>query len=414
MSIDNHFTDGALPLIKNASNVTKRLMMMKIDDIMVVKSYELPPSYRGLKSLTGRISRDYKMYFAVVELEDNSGWKVMRVSDLVTSKKFFNFGVKSKHMENPIPEKNNNFSDADLAQMIDAKIAFARRDITDLTPRGITTTILDTLETDNDNFKGLPSDAELQGDWSVAVDAKEAARNVLESKIGNVRTMVQNVYGTGSSQYHSFKFKGMVSVPDNDLVRVGRTVHNSASKYAAGLLAEGCDAAFLLAFDMLINDFDNKIDLANFAEGDRHEGTATRTTTGNDLYTRTAKICNTAKDVYRETNPTKHNEYVIYHTSAGAPHTVSNPFTVNPMSGTVLVNIPYRANRHFTFHNAVPIPLDVFMSNDGINPVGTTKTVFGLNNLSTVCIDLHTLGDFIVVRNNNPAVIGTGTFTYEE
>ena len=414
MSDTNNFMDGALPSLPNASNVTKRLMSLQMDAVMVVKRHELPPSYPGLKSLTGRISRQYKMYFVVLELEDNSGWKVIRVVDLVTSKQFFTFGVKSKHMENSIPEKNNNFSDANLAQMIDAKIGFANRDIADLDPRGVTVEILDQLEEDNDDFKDLPSDAELQGDWSDAVDAKEAARNLLESKIGNVRTMAQNVFGNGSTKYKSFKFLGMISVPDNDLVRVGKIVWKRATKFKAELLSEGCTDPFLLALKGLIDDLDDKIDAAEMADSDRHEGTATRTTTGNDLYTRTAKICNTAKDVYRETDPTKHNEYVIYHTSAGAPHTVTTSFSVNPMSGTVLVNIPYRANRHFTFHNAVPIPLEVFISNDGINPVGTVKTVMGLNNLSTVCIDLHTLGDYIVVRNNNPGVIGTGTFTYEE
>ena len=56
MSETNDFTHGALPVITNASYVTLKLIAMKVDAIIEIYPTELPSSYRGIKSLTDRIS----------------------------------------------------------------------------------------------------------------------------------------------------------------------------------------------------------------------------------------------------------------------------------------------------------------------------------------------------------------------
>jgi hypothetical protein len=47
-------------------------------------------------------------------------------------------------------------SDAELITLIEKKIAVARRDIADLTPRGITLSLLNALENDARSFASAP------------------------------------------------------------------------------------------------------------------------------------------------------------------------------------------------------------------------------------------------------------------
>jgi hypothetical protein len=261
-------TQGTLPHVKNASRLTMKLMAIKPDDFMDIMPEQIPPSYRGIGNLVGRLKRKYGIYFAVLNLESGNGWRLIRVKDLVTLKTYSNLRPKSKKMEQEKPEPNNNFSDADLAQLIDEKIAFARRDIADLTPRGVTATRLDDLEDDNEDFKEMPSDTERKGDVSLAVNARDTSRSTIENLIGNVRTMAQNTFTTaaGKLKYHSFGFEGMVSLDDSKLSRASKIINRQTIKYATDMTAEGCDAAFLLALQTAVNDFDEKIDDVAIAE----------------------------------------------------------------------------------------------------------------------------------------------------
>jgi hypothetical protein len=87
---------------------------------------------------------------------------------------------------------------------------------------------------------------------SLAVEARNTSRNLLESKLGNVRTMAQNVYGDKSVKYGTYKFEGMLALEDAKLVSRARGIFKQATLDAADLLqAEGCTPAFLTALDEL-------------------------------------------------------------------------------------------------------------------------------------------------------------------
>lgn len=76
-----------------------------------------------------------------------------------------------------------------------------------------------------------------------------------------------------------------------------------AIKYQTELAPKDCDAAFLAALDSEVNTSNDSIDEVKAAEKDRLEGTGKRIEASNEIYTESEIICNTAKDVYRETNP---------------------------------------------------------------------------------------------------------------
>ncbi len=318
MQIPPNFFEGALPVIRNASPLRMKLMAMKVGDVIEVLPSELPPSYPTLGQLITRLMSTHAVYFLYLKLQNKPGWKVTRVADLVTLKTFSILPLKSKHMKENMPERSYNFSDAKLVQIVDAKIISATRDLTDLTPRGVTAARLEALETANEAFKILPTDEWWEGQVSLAVEARNTSRNLLESKLGNVRTMVQNKYGDKSVKYGTYKFEGMLALEDAKLVSRARGIFKQATLDAADLLAEGCTPAFLTALDDLIKDFDNKQDLVRQTESDRHNAVEERVKAGNAIYTEVDKICNTGKDVYRETDPAKYDDYIIYNTPSGS------------------------------------------------------------------------------------------------
>ena len=308
---------GTLPHVRNDGNAYLKILDLEVGDRIDLLKSEIPPSYRTAVILANRIGSKYGRFYFVRKLEDKNGWRVIRVESLEVLKSLSKFRTKLHKMENEAPTKNHNFSDADLAQMIDQKIALATRDADDLIPRGVTALRLAALQEANNAFKIMPSDEELEGDVGIAVAAKNTARGKVESRIGNVRTMVQNIFGEDSPEYRAFGFKGMISLPDNELSRISKVVYKGAVKYQTPLLPEGCTTTFLEDMEDEVKAFDDRLDDVVAAEKLRLEGTGKRIKAGNTNYTEVDKICNTAKDVFRETDPIKHDEYLIYPTPSG-------------------------------------------------------------------------------------------------
>lgn len=203
-------------------------------------------------------------------------------------------------------------TDAELILLIEAKIAFAGRDITDLTTRGITTAQLNSLQTDNLNFGAMPDDVQMQGIESVAAEDKEAARTTLENRLGNLRNMADNTFGSGSVAYRAFRFEGMASEDDNRLLRLAKRAWREGTANQPAMATWGCTPAFLAQLEADIQNFDDKIDDVETSKTDRIKASVLRVSTGNNLYSRIEKICNTGKDVFRTISQAKYNDYLIY------------------------------------------------------------------------------------------------------
>lgn len=312
----------ALPMIKNAGNLYLKILAMQPDDILDVQKSELPPSYKGMKSFVNRITKKYGFYYGVLKLSSGNGWRIFRLKNLEELETRFTFDVKSNTMKNDMPIRSYNFSDAHLAQLVDVKIVFAKRDTAQMTPRGVTDTLLDAIQAANDDFKDMPDDVELAAVVSEEVEKKNERRSMLENKLGNLRTMAQNVFGDNSARYRAFGFEGMVSETDDNLCRLAKRALRQGTAAQADLISEGCSPAFLIELKELIKEFDNRIDDVKTAEANRNLGTELRIEKGNALYSSIDKVCNTGKDIYRESDPAKYNDYVIYNTPSGADEPV--------------------------------------------------------------------------------------------
>lgn len=312
MSETTTTTTEALPFIKNASPLRLKLMAMQPGETLDVKPKDLPPYCKTVKKLTTNIQKHYALFYGVLKLSPGPGWRVVRVNTAEEAESFTPKRKKTKARRQTEPVRIYNMSDADLCQLIDEKILFARRDIADLAPRGVTTAVLDALALDNDAFKNLDTDVQLQAAEQEAVEAKTAARKALENRIGNLRNMAENTFGTATVEYEVFGFEGMVGETDSGLLDLAKTARKQALTDQAAMAEWGCSPAFLNLLQTDIETFDTERGNVKTAEAARKKGTVLRVKTGNNLYTRLDKIGNTGKDVYRSTNPAKHNDYLIY------------------------------------------------------------------------------------------------------
>ena len=405
-----HLFENAVLRIPNASRLTAKLITLEPGKDIDVKFAELPPSYRTIGSLLGRLRRDRGMYFVAFDLKDGTGWKILKLKDLETLKQFYNLvsQQKTKTMIEEMPKRTYNLSDAVLVQVVDARIIFATRDIADLEPRGVTPARLEALQEANDAFKEMPTDDWWEGQESLKVESRNIARNLLESKLGNLRTMAQNVWGDKSVKYGSYKFEGMTGLEDAKLSEFARGAHKQATDDAAALLAEGCTPAFLTALKDLAKDLDDKIDVVKNTKADRHIAVKTRTDAGNDIYKEVDRICNTGKDVYRETNPAKYGNYIIYNTpTGGSGISITRELE---LSGAMPGNLPI-ADVIFTSHTQVlaEITNNAMQAYGGATPAAVYNTGDPLLDLAignedfspaefAAATGLGTIGDFLMVR----------------
>lgn len=217
------------------------------------------------------------------------------------------------------------FSDGFLKQRCDDAGTTVTRDQVDFTPRGIAAGDVTAFETQSDDFGNLPTDEELLGDVTEATEIKDDAADLLRIKIRSVRTMAENKWGEGSARFRTYDFKDMSELPDADLVQLGKRVHRVGTKQLVALGTEGLDAAFLIALDLLITDFDEKIDDQNDAVEDRDIATEDRIEFGNGLYKVLVRFCNTGKDIWINRDEAKYNDYVIYNTPSGGPEPPPGP-----------------------------------------------------------------------------------------
>ena len=306
------FMQNAVPFIKNASWLTSKLVSMQVGEMLEISPSQLPKSYAGIKTFINRLSRKYGLYFAIVKLDSNIGWRVMRVKDIAELNALTPTKANTKAVESASPLRHYNMSDPELAAKVVNIITRCTKDMADLAPRGVTAARVAALKAMNVMFRNFDDDIVMKGNVALAVDVRENAYTFVTDKIGNLRTMAQNAFGIKSLAYGRFGFEGMISANNKDLVHLCERAYREAIKEQAVLQAEGFTVAFDAILKAAITDFDLKRDAVITAEHDRKQCTKQRVELGNTMYAELEKICNTGKDVYRMLNPAKMKPYFIY------------------------------------------------------------------------------------------------------
>ena len=209
------------------------------------------------------------------------------------------------------------------------------RDLTELTPYGITALDISVFNTQIDDADALPNDDILQWYWSEAIAARDAKEAQIRTVLEGMVARVENKYGVRSNLIKVMRC--------NDLARknaeaLKESCQNSIvvlTERLSELSSEGLTQAMIDTIGtlrdellVLMSDVTEKVRV-------RTEGTVTRTDALNALYNKMVGFCKYGKLVWDKVNESKYADYVIYdegNVPQTPPPAVENLMIVNSIA----------------------------------------------------------------------------------
>ena len=218
-------------------------------------------------------------------------------------------------MANSKYKKKFSFSYAELFEQALEKLAFAERDIAEITNIGINATKIAQLATAIDNYKSTKSDELMLKLITIEVSKKDLTRYEIEQQIINLMGSAGLALGVSTAEYRSFLYKKIDQLTDAGLLFRADYMCDRADLYATPLATKGITATDVLAIRNKLIAFKAQMKLTENAKMNREFETQKRLTTADLLYTELADICNAGKVYYQSKNEAKYNDYIIYDTS---------------------------------------------------------------------------------------------------
>lgn len=221
--------------------------------------------------------------------------------------------------------RDYKFSDAELVTKSREKIAFLRRDATELLPFGITETSIAGLETAVDAFLETHTDVEARGDQTITTQAKDQQKELLLELIRQVMVRAQSKFGFGSAKYDKFGTDALSQQSDAEVLITAKRVVRTGTGFIPDLEPLGLKLSHLNEITLQAEAFSELIVDAKEEIGNRDIMQETRVEDGNHIYAALVNMTTTAQGVWQSTNAAKFNDYIIYNTSSGEPETPPMP-----------------------------------------------------------------------------------------
>jgi len=207
---------------------------------------------------------------------------------------------------------NFNFSYNELISLSFEKEALLTRDITDLTPRGITAARLTAFAGLRTNFINVPADATMVANISIAKEERDALAVPLRVAIREVQGIAANTFGNGSAQHKTFLPQALSDLDAGALYLLAPTIVAQGTTYLTEMTPKGLTAAMLTSITTQANTLKPKITAFELAQGAQLLATQNRHNAANALYNEMSAMCETAVVYYQDRNKLKAEEYIIY------------------------------------------------------------------------------------------------------
>ena len=210
-----------------------------------------------------------------------------------------------------------NFSDAKLVTTVNEKIAFIRRDAAEFNEFGITSAMVDALESQTNLFSNTATDVELVGNQKEVTATKEAIANQLRGAIRNVMSRVVLKYEEQTAKYRKYGTAALSQQSDAQLLVIASRVVRVGTEMLADLADNGLTAAMLSHVKSVRDTLEQELISMNLKISDRDIEQENRVEAGNAIYNTLIKYTNTGQSIWVSSNVAKYNDYVIYNTASG-------------------------------------------------------------------------------------------------
>jgi hypothetical protein len=202
-------------------------------------------------------------------------------------------------------------SQGDLILLCHAKADFMDRDAAAFATRGVQPARVAAFRQQADAAAKLPSDEQLDYAKQALTDAVRAQRTVVESGMATLMSQVAIVHDNRSPAYKAFGSAGLYDDSEGDFyVNMGHLL-DWATAHAADYAAQGVTLAQLTALGAENEKYLAALKQQRKAISDRAATTQTRQTTLNALYDELAALCGIGQGLFKQTDVSKYNDYVI-------------------------------------------------------------------------------------------------------
>ena len=140
-----------------------------------------------------------------------------------------------------------NFSDGKLVTTVNEKIAFIRRDAAEFNGFGITSAMVDALESQTNLFSNTATDVELAGNQTEVTATKEALAEQLRGAIRAIMSRVVLKYEEQTAKYKKFGTEALSQQSDAQLLVIASRVVRVGTEMLADLAVND-----LAAFNQLV------------------------------------------------------------------------------------------------------------------------------------------------------------------
>lgn len=202
-------------------------------------------------------------------------------------------------------------SQGDLILTCHSKADFMDRDAASFATRGVLAGRVAAFRAQTAAAAQLPSDDQLDFEKQALTAAAATQRGVVESGMATVMSQVAIVHDNRSPAYKAFGSAGLYNASEGDFyVNMGHLV-DWATAHVAAYKDQGLTPKQLAALAAENESYLAALKAQRLAESSRGGATQTRQIALNALYDELAALCGIGQGLFKQTNVSKYDDYVI-------------------------------------------------------------------------------------------------------
>ena len=205
-------------------------------------------------------------------------------------------------------------SQGDLILLCQTKADFMQRDAAPFATRGVTAARVTAFRLQAAAAAKLPSDEQLDYEKQALTAAALTQRGVVESGMATLMSQVAIVHDNRSPAYKAFGSAGLYNDSEGDFyVDMGHLL-DWATAHLAEYAAQGMTADQLTDLTKENAQYLAALKAQRLAESTRGASTQTRQITLNALYDELAALCGIGQGLFKQSDVSKYDDYVVDHT----------------------------------------------------------------------------------------------------
>jgi hypothetical protein len=215
-------------------------------------------------------------------------------------------------MKKQASQRKHNFPDADLYLIALEAIKLAKVDLSFFETYGYDEERLKNFYRQCEGFKDFPDDDELLGDQMLLTEKKYEAAESLKASIRSLMTRIATKFGNRSGRYRKFGANKLGDMTDAQLIFCGRRVVRVARSQIDFLAEVGVNENVLKRIVDATQAYETAVNLQLDRVAERDIGVEKRIDRGNKLYEELVILCNIGKDIWREKDRVRYDQYCLY------------------------------------------------------------------------------------------------------